>query len=460
MAWAMAPSYHGMALCLCSALISAATADQACSMATLPDTKCTHVPFARSTEASADACCAVCSSNSRCRQWSYHEDDSESPTNCDLGDESDPPRKPTKGITCGVKPAPTPSPGPPPPPAPPATPVHLNFSWAVLPKFLKMAADPPTGYITAVTADFQLLYRMMHGNAVDSDAIVACRLVKQANASRPCLFYLNTEKILNSTAAAQFMIKERPSWLLRDDNGTPVFDSRTQSFCPDYRNAAAGQYYLSACVNATKSGVVDGCYLDSAKNFNEVDPEKIWSQYNFSGPEEDAFVRGKRASLQQLQRDVDGKVLFPHCATCLEPGKTCGGMSGQGSQHFDVNQETVDQLQLMGREGKAFLVYSDGSTGLSCADNDQRGSMLATFLIGAAENFYFNCGPNCDNNKIYPEFTKPLGMPLGDAHAEGDVLMRKFTYGAVAKFKPGSNSTARGKACIVWADGMQSGVCP
>jgi hypothetical protein len=42
-------------LCV-TALISAATADQACSMAALPNTKCTHVPFARSTEASADAC--------------------------------------------------------------------------------------------------------------------------------------------------------------------------------------------------------------------------------------------------------------------------------------------------------------------------------------------------------------------------------------------------------------------
>ena len=89
------------------------------------------------------------------------------------------------------------------------------------------------------------------------------------------------------------------------------------------------------------------------------------------------------------------------------------------------------------------------------------GSSPGAFLVGAGENAYFNCGPNCNNDKIYPEFRKPLGAPLEDAReGGGGVLTRRFAHGAVAMFRPGANATERGEACVVWGDGVVSGVCP
>ena len=70
-------------------------------------------------------------------------------------------------------------------------------------------------------------------------------------------------------------------------------------------------------------------------------------------------------------------------------------------------------------------------------------------------------GPNCNNSYIYPEYRKPLGAPLEDAQAApGGVLTRRFAHGAVAKFRAGASSTARGQACVVWADRSISGKCP
>ena len=144
-------------------------------------------------------------------------------------------------------------------------------------------------------------------------------------------------------------------------------------------------------------------------------------------------------------------------------GHTCGGMSGQATQKFDATQAWVDALRLLASEGKGLLLYNDGDRKkiLDCADDEQRGTLIAAFLVGAGTNSYFNCGPNCDNSFVYPEYRKPLGAPLGEAQeAPGGVLTRHFVHGAVAKFQPGANATTRGQACVVWADGSVSGKCP
>jgi hypothetical protein len=332
----------------------------------------------------------------------------------------------------------------------------------VLPTWIKLLVSNNSSAHDAAFAakHFQLVQvAMHHGNYVEEDTTAVCRLAKKANASTPCLFYWNTEKIYNSSVTAQYMINSKPEWLLQDDDGK-FAHAKGDLFCPDYRNSAAGDFYLSACVNATRSGVVDGCVLDSAQNFNEVDTAMLVNG-RFTEEEKQEYVTGKRGALQRLQQRVPDKELYVHCSECLSEDKTCTGMSGQMSQKFDVTSEWVDVMRLLASEGKGFQVYNDGKNKLSCDNDDDRGAMMGTFLIGAGNNSYFNCGPNCANAALYPEFTKPLGDPLGDAREEANgILTRQFAHGAVAKFQPGANSTLRGRACIVWADGTISGKCP
>lgn len=290
--------------------------------------------------------------------------------------------------------------------------------------------------------------------------------------------------MLNSTLTAQYMIRHKPAWLLKDDRGNYAH-AKGSMFVPDYRIQAAGAYYLSACQNATLSGVVDGCVLDSATNFNEADTAMLTSEYAFTKEEQASYVDGKRGALQHLQDTVPGTPLYAHCSTCLSAGKTCAGIRGQMTQKFDVSMEWVEILELMAAQGKQFMVYNDGQNGLDCENEDDRGAMLGTFLVGAGNSTYFNCGPNCANANVYPDYSKHLGVPLdskavrysagigtpdssvstpGGKSVRSKVLpgliVRRFSSGTVAKFRPGSSSTVRGEACVEWADGTVSGTCP
>jgi hypothetical protein len=464
--------YGELSLLFSAMLVFSAThaAGGGCGMVVLNNTKCTLGKYGSSWTADVDGCCASCAADRRCAQWTFHADRSPKKpgtTNCDRVATAAA-KQSLGGAVCGVKgPTPPPNPAPPtpaPPPTPtptPTPPLNLNHSWAVLPLWLKLLVKDTTAEKAAACAEnFQLCMAASHAGGDEEAQLSVCRHVKAANNGiTPCTFYWNTEKMLNSTATTQRVVSAHPGWLLRDDAGQIVY-SKAPLFCIDYRQRPAADFYLSACLNATRSGVVDGCSLDSAKNFNEAD-DAFLTQH-FTPWEQQLFVDGKRASLQRLQRLAPGKAMFVHCETCDTAGRTCAGMSAQQIQDFDVTQAYVDVLRLMASEGKAFKLYNDGRNGLSCEDAAQRGALLGTFLVGAGDNAYFNCGPNCNNDKIYPEFRKPLGPPLEDARdaAGTGVLTRRFTHGAVAMFQPGESATARGQACVVWGDGAVSGVCP
>ena len=62
---------------------------------------------------------------------------------------------------------------------------------------------------------------------------------------------------------------------------------------------------------------------------------------------------------------------------------------------------------------------------------------------------------------MQPEFSKPLGVPLGPARYDGAALVRGFASGTNTTFLPhATNRTAMGVGCVRWADGSVSGVCP
>jgi hypothetical protein len=124
-------------------LVSAAGAT--CRMAVSQNTKCTAGRYAASAVADVDACCVVCAAEAQCVQWTFHGGGDTQ--NCDRVNTTAKKQK-LPGATCGDKkatpappaPIPTPpAPNPPPtPPVPPAGLINLNFSWAVLPTWIKL----------------------------------------------------------------------------------------------------------------------------------------------------------------------------------------------------------------------------------------------------------------------------------------------------------------------------------
>ena len=440
----------------CSTINGMAT----CNMESSHNTTCTvGVPYTKSAAPSAGACCKICQQETQCVQWTFYADKTLKSNSCHRMNITARKWKKLTGGVCGQKKF-TLSPRQPVPTTPP---MHLNFSWDVLPTWVKLTVSSTNASHTAFVAEnFPLVQvTIHHGNHTEADDIAVCRQVKEANPSTSCLFYWNTEKIQNSTLTAQYMINSKSEWLLRDDHGRYA-EALHGHLCPDYRQPAAGDFYLSACLNATHSGVVDGCTLDSGQNFNEPDTEMLTKKYVFTKQEQDQYVSGKRGALQRLQQNAAGKAMFVHCGLCLTEGHTCAGMSAQMSQHFDATQAWVDALRLLASEGKGLLMYDDGARKkrLDCSHDKQRGMLIAAFLVGAGNNSYFNCGPNCNNSHVYPEFRKPLGAPLSEAQTANGVLTRRFAHGAVAKFRPGEDATTRGQACVVWGDGTVSGKCP
>ena len=431
-----------------------------CNMENMQNSTCTKgSPYMKSFAPSADACCTICQREAECVQWTFHDDKNSSYKSCYRTNITARKRGKLTGAICGEKKS-TQSPQQPVPPAPS---INLNFSWDVLPTWVKITVSSTNASHTAFVAkNFPLVQvTTHHGNHTEADNIAVCRQVKEASPSTACLFYWNTEKINNSTVTARYMINSRPDWFLRDDRGRYAKALRNH-LCPDYRQPAAGDFYLSACLNATHSGVVDGCTLDSGQNFNEPDTDMLTKKYVFTKKEQDQYVSGKRGALQRLQQTAGGKAMFVHCGLCLTKGHTCAGMSAQMSQHFDVTGAWVDSLRLLASEGKGLLLYDDGARKkrLDCSDDTQRGMLIGAFLVAAGNNSYFNCGPNCNNSHIYPEFEKPLGAPLEQARSVHGTLTRRFARGAVAKFRPGKDATTRGQACVIWGDGTVSGECP
>ena len=324
-----------------------------CTMNVTRNTKCSLGAYAKSAAASADACCAICQQEAQCVQWTFHADKT---INCDRVNVMAP-KQELSGAVCGLNKR-----------LPPVPPVDLNFSWAVLPTWVKLSLSTTNASHTAFAAkNFELVQATMHhGDYVEADNIALCRQAKEASPSTACLFYWNTDKIRNASVTAQYMIQAKPQWLLQDDKGR-FAEALHGHLCPDYRNAKAADYYLSACLDATRSGFVDGCALDSAQDFNEVDTSMLTTDYKFTKAEQQQYVSGKRGALQRLQQHAEGKAMFAHCNTCLGDasrhqgghmvsGHTCGGMSGQATQKFDATQDWVDALRLLASEGKGLLL--------------------------------------------------------------------------------------------------------
>lgn len=101
----------------------------ACADKLFKSADCAKQGYASSAASSADACCAVCASEEKCKQWTYHSISRQ----CDRTsvDESKMTGMSTVFSTCGIR-----APMPPPPPSPPApsppAPPGVGSKWFVI----------------------------------------------------------------------------------------------------------------------------------------------------------------------------------------------------------------------------------------------------------------------------------------------------------------------------------------
>eukprot|EP01047_Picozoa_sp_COSAG01_P088780 COSAG01_NODE_21056_length_920_cov_1.985384_1_plen_289_part_10 len=106
----------------------------------------------------------------------------------------------------------------------------------------------------------------------ESQIIAVLKGVKAINPNASCIFYYNS--VLDfQQYRLHAMMEADPSLMLHDQNGNVVKmgGGGKTSDVFDFSNAKARELFIQECINATKSGYVDGCFADRSVDGTPTD---------------------------------------------------------------------------------------------------------------------------------------------------------------------------------------------
>merc|ERR1711865_1123842 len=64
--------------------------------------------------------------------------------------------------------------------------------------------------------------------------------------------------------ADNFVVNHHSEWLLRNSSSQFVYDGYANNHVYDHSQPEVQEYWMQICLNATNSGVADGCFADYA----------------------------------------------------------------------------------------------------------------------------------------------------------------------------------------------------
>ncbi|XP_065830205.1 uncharacterized protein [Oscarella lobularis] len=321
-----------------------------------------------------------------------------------------------------------------------------KFSWDTVPVFNHMAnvSGPFNDEAVRILARFPLVtFEKMQGASLSpccsEDKIVeAAKQIKATNSSVITIFYLNSVLDFTNYRLHEELLK-RPELFLRNASGdiVRIHPGKSPELLNvfDFSQEAARNLWANDCINATKSGYVDGCFADRAGEeafaHNKLTPEKAT-----------AYANGHDQVLQDVQKSLGDNVLIAN-------NYLLSGVTATMIEAFRSNEESIQRLQEAVSQKKLVEVHAGYFD--SCKNITDT---LAAFLIGAGDYSYYACSAGWTANEIHtdwltwhPEYDKPLGKPTGPATKEGDVYTRHFASGTVATFDTKTN-----KGDIKWAE--------
>lgn len=290
-----------------------------------------------------------------------------------------------------------------------------------------------------------------------------CEAVKKRDASIATVFYMN------SVLSWYFYhmdvdMNAHPAWQLHDSKtGEAVHTGGDKHFNPPksgmlvYNHAAVGmrEYWKAVCINATKTGFVDGCFSDSSQPGSHKTSKYLNSTDNA------AFEAGKVQTMTEMTAHFGVTAGAPYAGST---GVLIGKKPDQkGINAFQIEMFQPDEASiqvLMQGVSQGYLVQAHTKTGSTadqkgCNDLAALTDMAAAFLIGAGDDSYFGSGPwiaagiaDVEQRWCAPLYERPLGKPAGPATKTGNVYQRSFASGTEVLFDTGSN-----KGTINWAGG-------
>ena len=202
----------------------------------------------------------------------------------------------------------------------------------------------------------------------------------------------------------------------------------------DLKQEAVSDLFINACVNLTKTGAVDGCFVDRVvdglPSDNLTAAQMVELEY--------AHLTTMQHMQQELKTGPNGPLIANHAYSM--PGVNAAQIEG-----FVASEQGIAQLQWSGAQGKLVEAHVGGFHG-GCKNESGLLHFLAAFLIGAEEYAYFGCGPwftdgtDFVNSTWHSFYEKPLGEPLGKAVKVDDVYSRSFKSGTKVTFDTKTNT--------------------
>lgn len=285
------------------------------------------------------------------------------------------------------------------------------------------------------------------GYAEDKIIGVAKQL-KALNESIQTIFYYNSVLDWNQYRLHEEFL-QHPSYWLQNASGEPVRIPGDHTFKQpkdgmlvfDFGQQVVRDFWASDCINATKTGFIDGCFVDRAGEDtfggNKLTPEVA-----------KAYAEGHIKVAVQLQNSVPGVVIANNDQI---PGVKATMLEG-----FQANEQSIKHMMQVVKEGYMVQAHA-GYSGEHCKDIE---NSLAAFLIAAGQYSYYGCSRTWyvdaearDWLTWHPEYDKPLGHPVGDATLHDDVYERHFASGAVVQFNRKTN-----EGMIKWAGETRRGM--
>ena len=292
-----------------------------------------------------------------------------------------------------------------------------SFSWETLPVFIHVGnnSGPFNDAAIDVLAKFAMvtLDKWQGPCGQQPGATPACdeegamlaeaRRIKRANPNVSTVLYWNSVLDFPQYALHAGMLA-RPELMLRDNRtGDAVLldgGGHTGMDVFDLANPAARSFFMSDCVNATRSGVVDGCYMDRATDVSPV--------VNLSAAQARAYEAGHMTMLTDLQ-------------VLLGDGPVIGnGAYGPPDDQSAIAFAMIEEFSPLGDKGKGNL--TDLLTGVRNGRGVQVHTMtaptenlIAAFLIAAGPRCYFGFGSWSTiyddlSDRWSPLFDLPLGQ--------------------------------------------------
>ena len=249
------------------------------------------------------------------------------------------------------------------------------------------------------------------------------------------------------------IVATHPEWCLHNTSGQFVWDSYANNHVYDHTFPEVQAAWVEYCLNLTRSGVADGCFIDGATfPHTPLSRFQAFMKWNISDTKASSWMPAHDQALWTLNTALGKGTIIAN-----------GGLNALASG-FMIESFVPDdysEIQAGVKVGAITQVHTSYYLG---AKNPDVRDALAGFLIGTGPYAYFS-GPytwsiaqtwsdpeGIDDVRMrwLPEFDRPLGEPTAEAALDEltGIATRTFASGTTVTFNHTNN-----QGTIKWGDG-------